>query len=1010
MLTRIKRNPRMTSRPSGSFLRERQLEMLESRCLLATVLVTSTNSAGTGSLRDAINAVNAGQYDTIDFNLTGSGPFVIKLGTSLPAITQKVLIDATTQPGYVGTPLVQIDGSSTGHESIQSFSFTAAAATGSVLKGFAIANFKTFGVQILSPATGITLTGNYIGLDTTGAAAPNGVGVSIVGSSSNIIGGSTVADRNVISANSGPGIQITGTGAGTNKVTGNYIGVDPTGTLVRSNTVGVQVDSGAASNTIGGTTAAVQNVISGNTQFDVLIDGASSNVVAGNVIGLQADGQTALSGSPTNATGVGIQNNATQNSIGSSASGSTNVISGHTGANGAGIWIRGLTTGSGTAATANTILSNIIGLASDGKSVRANQVGILLSDGTAQNIIGGTGSGSANTISGNLSDGVQLTGSATTGNQLLGNFIGVAADGSSAVANGGNGVWINGANKTVVGGTATGAGNTIANNGSNGIAVKAGTGNSFLRNAIYNNSGLGILLDPAGTNPNNLQVAPVLTSVNSGGGTTVVKGTIQAAANSTYTIDLYSDPSPDASGAGEGKTYLATAFATTDASGAASFSATSPTQVATGNAISALATSTAGDTSQFAKNLTSTVVSSAVSISMTAAAVPPTTPGQVGTGSFLTYTITVTNDGPADVTGVTVVDTLPTGVNFVGSTSPEGSISQSGQAVTVTLGSVPKNTTQTFTLTVVAPSAIPSTNPIVNSAVVKVGPGVTNTSPNTTATASTTVVASVDIKVTKVATPSSPIKGNDFTYVLTVTNASSVQATNVVLTDVLPAGLTYVSATTTQGTVSQSGGTITVTIGDLWPTTTPPLPAVAGYSATIYVTVHPTTNGPFTNTATVTAGQPQQVAGDNVGVSTVTLVDPPVTPGSSAVAITQVKRVGVHNHPARLVLTFSQALDPTNAQLLSNYALVAAQKNGTFNPTGPFIRLSSASYNATNHTVTLTPAKSWNWHSAIKLTVVGQPYQGVRGLNGLFLAGGASGVSGTNYQASFKGYGPKAGN
>ena len=992
-------------RRSASFLRSRvTLEALESRYLLSTIFVTNGDNSGTGSLSDAINAVNAGQYDTIDFNFSGTGPFVIKPSTSLPPITQKVLIDGTSQTGYAGTPIVLIDGSSSAHQNIKSFSFTAAAATGSVIKGLAITNFTGYGIQIQSPATGIAVTGNYIGLDTTGAAFPNAVGVSIVGSASNIIGGSTTPDRNVISGNTGPGIQISGTGSTTNKVTGNYIGVDPTGALVRSNSIGIQIDTSATGNSVGGSSTAQQNVISGNSQFDVLVDGASSNVITGNVIGLQADGLTALSGAPANSTGVGIQNNATLNKVGDSTSGMANVISGHTGATGAGIWVRGLTTSTGTAATANSILANIIGLASDGKTVRGNQVGVLLSDGTTQNIIGGATTGNGNTISGNLADGVQLTGASTSGNQFLGNFIGVAADGSSVAANGGNGILINGAVKTLVGGTQTGAGTTIANNGSNGIAVTTGTGNSFLRNSIYTNGALGILLDPSGSNPNNLQVAPVLTSVSSGGGTTVVNGTIQAAANSTYTVDLYSDPAPDSSGAGEGKTYLATAFVTTNASGAGTFTATSNSQVANGYAISGLATSSAGDTSQFAKNLTSSVVSTSVSISMTAAAVPPTTAGQVGTGSFLTYTVTVTNDGPEDATGVSVVDTLPTGVNFVGSTAPEGSMSQTGQAVTFNLGTIPKNTTQTFVITTVVPSAIPATNPIVNSSVVKIGPGVTNTSTNTTATTSTTVVASVDLHVSKVATPSSPVIGNDFSYVITVTNASSVQATNVVLTDVLPAGLTYVSATTTQGTVSESGGTITATIGSLPPTG---VTLAAGYSAVVYVTVHPTGSGPFTNAATATAGQPQQVAGDNVGVSTVALVTAPVIPATSAVQITQVKRVGVHNHPAKLVLSFSQPLDSYNAQLLANYTLIAAQSNGKFSPIGSFIRLRSATYDATNHTVTLTPAKSWNFHSGVKLTVVGQPYQGVRGMNGLFLAGGSSGVSGTNYQAAFKGYGPK---
>ena len=689
---RFFRSRTVNSSRNGSRIRGCFFDSLESRTLLTTYTVTSLLDSGTGTLRAAIASVNGdtGTADTIDFNITpGSAPYNITLASPLPAITNKVMIDGSSQPGF-STPVVMLDGATTVSTGL---SFSGAGASNSQVIGLAIGRFTDAGIQIQSGAAGITITGNYIGLDTTGSAAPNGTGVSINGSASTVIGGLQASTRNIISANKGAGIQISGTASKSNVISGNYIGTDPAGAKALGNLVGVQIDTSASANTIGGTSSPAANVISGNTQYDVLIDGATSNTLTSNIIGLQQDGISVLAGVPNSTVGVVIQNNATLNTLGSGTAAVGNVISGHTGTGAAGVWIRGITGFSGTAATANSLLGNIIGLASDGKTAVGNQVGIILSDGTTNNAIGGASSGNGNTISGNLTDGVQVNGSTTTGNALLGNLIGTASDASTPEPNSGNGISINGATKTLIGGTGTGAANTIAHNGINGIHVISGSGNSFLRNSIFSNTSSGILLD---SGANNNQSPPLLTSVSSGGGKTVVNGSIQAAPNSTYTIDIFSDPSPDASGSGEGKTYLATAFATTNASGFASYSATSPTQVANSLAISALATSSsAGDTSAFSKNLTNVTVSTAVSIAMTSAAVPPTFAGQAGAGSFNTYTITITNSGSAAAPAVTVVDTLPAGVTFVGSTAPEGSMSQSGQAVTFTLGTIPAGGTST---------------------------------------------------------------------------------------------------------------------------------------------------------------------------------------------------------------------------------------------------------------------------------------------------------------------------
>jgi len=86
---------------------------MEDRTLLSTLLVTNTADSGTGSLRQAIidsNAATSGA-NTIDFNISGQGAQTIAPRSALPAITQSVLIDGFSQPGYGGTPLIELSGS-----------------------------------------------------------------------------------------------------------------------------------------------------------------------------------------------------------------------------------------------------------------------------------------------------------------------------------------------------------------------------------------------------------------------------------------------------------------------------------------------------------------------------------------------------------------------------------------------------------------------------------------------------------------------------------------------------------------------------------------------------------------------------------------------------------------------------------------------------------------------------------------------------------------------------------
>lgn len=149
------------------------------------------------------------------------------------------------------------------------------------------------GVLIFNYATNNTVAGNLIGTNAAGTIAlANPVGISIIDSSDNTIGGVTAADRNIISGNSVIGVRISGSGAYGNTVSGNSIGTDITGMAVLANNAGVMIENGAHDNTLGGTAPGAGNLISGNIGTGVTIAGGSTaNVVAGNLIGTDADGQ-----------------------------------------------------------------------------------------------------------------------------------------------------------------------------------------------------------------------------------------------------------------------------------------------------------------------------------------------------------------------------------------------------------------------------------------------------------------------------------------------------------------------------------------------------------------------------------------------------------------------------------------------------------------------------------------------------------------------------------------------
>ena len=229
--------------------------------VLATYTVTNTNDAGAGSLRTAITSANgAAGADTIVFNIAAAGVQTINLASNLPTITDNVLINGWSQPGFAGTPLIRIDGGDARNTGL-TFSGTS---DGSTVQGLMITNFTVDGILVQNNADGITIRGNWIGTTGTGSVGVGNAddGIDMRGLSA-IIGGTGVNDRNVITNSGDDGITIVG-GAGVtgHLIQGNYIGVDPDGSTGGGNVdVGIAIVSGTG-NTIGGTSVAARNVIS----------------------------------------------------------------------------------------------------------------------------------------------------------------------------------------------------------------------------------------------------------------------------------------------------------------------------------------------------------------------------------------------------------------------------------------------------------------------------------------------------------------------------------------------------------------------------------------------------------------------------------------------------------------------------------------------------------------------------------------------------------------------------
>ena len=462
-------------------------------------VVTNTQDSGLGSLRAALYYAYDHVGTTITFNIPANDPglsngvFTIKPTDILPSLYNATILDGTTASTNLipGSPSVWISGVLAQLPSVFG-SGLQLLGTNCVVRGLTVNGFNYAGIRLAgSNSVGNVVSGCYLGVDPTGTmVVTNGFVPLLIenGASANIIGGINGADRNIISG----GVVIRNPGTGANVVEGNSIGIGVSETaFVPNGGTGVTIYDGASNNRVGGYIAAARNIISGNGWSGVsMSDSATTgNLVAGNYIGANSAGTAAISNAFF---GVELDNGTAFNTI------AGNVISGN--ASG-GVLIRN----PGTAS--NNIQGNYIGVTGTGLSALPNNgSGIYIYDGAHANTIGGYTTDARNVIAGNGWSGIALSDATTSANLIVGNHIGLDAMGVNAISNVFAGIELNnGTTQNQIGGTSIGARNVISGNGNAGIIIRnpGSSGNIVQGNLIglnvsataaRPNAGAGILI------------------------------------------------------------------------------------------------------------------------------------------------------------------------------------------------------------------------------------------------------------------------------------------------------------------------------------------------------------------------------------------------------------------------------------------------------------------------------------------------------------------------------------
>jgi uncharacterized repeat protein (TIGR01451 family) len=842
---------------------------MERRELLSTFDVTNTSdspSPAPNSLRWAILQVDADtSVDTIDFDIPGSGVQSISLTSALPAITNSVVIDGTSQPNFAGVPLIQIDGTSAGAGAAG----LVISAGGSTVEGLALVGFSGSAISITTAGNN-EIQENYLGISAaTGHADKNGEGISISGSSNNTIGSTTAGAGNLISGNGGAGIDVNVIDgpSSDNLIVGNLIGTGPSGlTAIGNGGAGISI-AGASTTQIGTPATNFSNVVSGNAGPGIEVTSAAVVMtIQNNAIGVGIDGQTIVGNR-----GDGILwDGGPGGVIGGADVYQGNVIGGNQG-NG----IETTENAAGFQVFGNFIGTDALGLM---LNLANRENGIQLA--SSSNVIGSSTGGGGNTIdfngSGQVGSGVQLMGSANEneilsnsiyGNSGLGINLGAGPTPNHAPGTPGPNDFQNYPSLTSV--QSDGTSTTIT--GSLYSAPNSGFLLQFFASPTGDASGFGqgkTLIGAANIETNSAGNATFTLTINNGttpgafvsatatdpsGNTSEFSEDVHAQGEINLNVSATATPSPVASGGELTYTINVTNSGTLAATGVV-ISDQLPSQVTKISAsitqgiiipIMSNSTVTASVGSIAAgSTVTLTIVvdtnlgyigtitdsasascqqtnpaSSALNATVNTQVVAETdmavalsaSPNPVLAGGDLTDTITISNLGPEAATGVTATLPIAAGMTVVSASSGAATVTSDLGQLIVFVGSMAANTQVTVSVVVEPTIAGPLEQTVtVSSNAIDSNPS------NNTSSIATQVIPATDLVVTITPSASSANPDSEFDYVVEVTNNGPSEATGVVLLDTLPTGVSYGSATSPQGWLpTYANGVVSLPIATL---------------------------------------------------------------------------------------------------------------------------------------------------------------------------------------------------
>jgi len=846
---------------SGSLTFDKIFAITVNDLLDPPFVVINLNDSGPGSLRQIIiNATGYPGSDIITFSVSGT----INILSQLPTLNDAsggTTIDGTTAPGYAGTPVVILNGLST----IDGLYITSA---NNEVRGLQISSCN-YGIHIRgTTAFSNVIAGNYIGTDGI-VAVPNDIGIYIDDAVNNRIGtdGDGVNDeeeRNVISGNSIYGVNIYGSyiGASGNIIAGNYIGTDATGTVALGNTAGIWLS--VADNNIIGTNGdglgdfLEGNIISGNTGYGIQLNSSNGNVIAGNFIGVDVTGANTVG---NNLEGV-IIGEGSFNRIGTDGNGiadadERNVISGNLD--------NAISIGGGTS---NVVAGNYIGTDVTGTFAIGNQSGVFISGGGVLVGTDGDGvndAGERNIISGNSRGTGVSVGNTNAGSPITivaGNYIGTDVSGTIAL---GNYTGVGVAPNTLVGTDGNGIAdaderNIISGNMDNGVYAR-GPGTIVAGNYIGTDV-TGTIALGNGNNQNDFGVKLV---------GEVQLGTDGDGVNDGAERNIISGHNGNGVSVGQDGNIIAGNYIGTDVTGTLPLG-NSNISILVGSSNNMILSNTiafsgvegiflTGLSTQ--NNISQNSIFSNGALGIELSNEYPTgdgvTPNDIGDGddggpnnwqnfpvltsvssdaisTTITGTLNSTSNADFTLEFFSNSDVDPSGYgegeNFLGSTT----VTTDGSGNTSFL--------------VTFPTVVPGDALFTSTA--------TDTLGNTSEFSSVVSNLPSDLSVIMSDSPDPVAAETSLTYDIIVTNYGPADATGVILTDILPMDVTFISAISSQGSCSEEDDIVTCTLGYI----------PNGSNVTVTIIVEPIVEGVITNNVNVISSNPDPDINNNSATET----------------------------------------------------------------------------------------------------------------------------------------------